>query len=780
MLSVIACSEASKQAPDNFESRASVIIMPSLEKQKVVVSGPIVGKAQVSVAIPSGANVGTTAVEVNHLETTRVGDGLPVWGQLIQIGPPGLVLAKSIQIRISLPPPAAMRRYRAAVTTDPSNAVGFTPKTPGRRIALGTPLNPDAELWEFDVDGPGYWALITDVEPLGNTLASGGTVVDETVITPGEEEQIVVMGPPGLRVAVVIPAEFATASEGAVAGAGLDWIRNQDFRYDRMDLDRAFSPRIPTPNYQVGPRPRTVQVIAPLPSRQPVSIPPSQPGGVTKKGMVVAPVVHIGPTKVPTAVTPMPPTGTIGPRPKVIVPVPEATSIMKKPVAVSSGESDPDWTPDPVPPTKTRGTAVGLPDVIAYEAPIDWDSDGYYGIGLVEDVPTPRMAELQVMQTEVSLGVVAVGSSGASTSITVSNLGDVPTGVITVATGGNTPGDFALNNGCNGALSARATCTVGVVFSPADVGSRTATLNISAAPGGTVTLNLTGMGLLIVPPSAKLVITPVRFDFGTVGLFESGSLPFTLTNVGDAASEVPMFEFLSGPYQLQRFECNSALAPGASCQGRIHRALLSPLAPKPGPVNLPWSVTAGPGVTANSEIVANFVCKSRSIGNLVGNQSFDTDISGWVSEATQGSTIGWDSAEDSVNCPGSGRMVFEIGASVPLRGVQTIRSDCFALPASGTSLLVGASARTEAAADTSSLLSELAWFTDAACNQARGSVNGGGGVNSTMWGNKFFAPLTVPEGVISGRLSFHVFKAVDAAVPIRVFLDNAVVTTYEP
>ncbi len=97
-------------------------------------------------------------------------------------------------------------------------------------------------------------------------------------------------------------------------------------------------------------------------------------------------------------------------------------------------------------------------------------------------------------------GPVAVGASLGS-SIVVTNVGGAPVQLGYVGAGGPTPSDFTLGAGCNGlTLAPTQSCTIGVVFAPAAVGARSATLTIpSDASNGPTVLALAGTGFVFTP-----------------------------------------------------------------------------------------------------------------------------------------------------------------------------------------------------------------------------------------------------------------------------------------
>jgi hypothetical protein len=90
--------------------------------------------------------------------------------------------------------------------------------------------------------------------------------------------------------------------------------------------------------------------------------------------------------------------------------------------------------------------------------------------------------------------------TSAPHTLTFNNTGSGPITVSTVALSGTNPTNYAIvNNLCTGAtLAAGGNCTLGVTFTPSALGSRTATLTVTATSGSATTsaaASLTGTGV---------------------------------------------------------------------------------------------------------------------------------------------------------------------------------------------------------------------------------------------------------------------------------------------
>ena len=123
---------------------------------------------------------------------------------------------------------------------------------------------------------------------------------------------------------------------------------------------------------------------------------------------------------------------------------------------------------------------------------------------------------------------------------------------------GTRPTEFGLTSRCPQELAAGSSCQIEVVFAPAAVGSRTASLEVTIAGRERMRARLTGTG--VVPPT----IRPPTLDFGRVIVetrdpetvrLTAGSKSLTVTAIG---TDDPRQFIVSNP-------CERRLDPGESC-----------------------------------------------------------------------------------------------------------------------------------------------------------------------------------------------------------------------
>jgi hypothetical protein len=192
-------------------------------------------------------------------------------------------------------------------------------------------------------------------------------------------------------------------------------------------------------------------------------------------------------------------------------------------------------------------------------------------VNLQADVLTP--GALSIAPQTNNFQSWLIGASSPSQTFVVSNTGSVATGTLTATltpTNGTTAAEYALSDSCTGhALTGSATCNLSVVFTPSGRGTRTATIAVTASPGGTATSMLTGTGLA----AASLSIAPAPTPFATTMVGTSGAQQtFTVTNGGDVTSPgltttiAPGSNTTASEFANTGDTCNgNTVAGGASC-----------------------------------------------------------------------------------------------------------------------------------------------------------------------------------------------------------------------
>ncbi len=179
-------------------------------------------------------------------------------------------------------------------------------------------------------------------------------------------------------------------------------------------------------------------------------------------------------------------------------------------------------------------------------------------------------AALKIDPPMPAFGMVAVGAMSMAQTFTVTNGGGAATGMITTALAGAGMADFELGmNTCGAALAPMNTCTIQLTFKPISAGAKTASLTVSAAPGGMATASLSGVA---TAPGA-LSISPTPHKFGdTQTMAMSAAQTFTITNNGGAttgAVTVAVAGADATQFAMAMSTCTAGLAPMATCTVQV-------------------------------------------------------------------------------------------------------------------------------------------------------------------------------------------------------------------
>ena len=174
-------------------------------------------------------------------------------------------------------------------------------------------------------------------------------------------------------------------------------------------------------------------------------------------------------------------------------------------------------------------------------------------------------ATLGASPASFGFGSVDVGSSSASQAFLISNSGGASSGTLSTSLTGSAPSQFVISsNSCTGSsLGSGGNCSISVQFRPTSTGSKSATLRISATPGGTVDIPLTGTGtdriVMLSPPS-------ISFPDQRAGT-TSAPQPITMTNTGNATLNISGIAVQGSNASdfSETHDCLSTLNSGQSC-----------------------------------------------------------------------------------------------------------------------------------------------------------------------------------------------------------------------
>lgn len=168
-----------------------------------------------------------------------------------------------------------------------------------------------------------------------------------------------------------------------------------------------------------------------------------------------------------------------------------------------------------------------------------------------EAVPPPKEAQLRIAPLEVDFGEVLIGNT-ATRKVSLVNDGEAPYDPeVPPALGGADAAAFSVDTPCALPLQPAAFCELDLSYSPVEPGPHAATLTFE--DGGAVALSGTVRGVLF---------SVDEVDFGAVLPGEVGRQSVTLTNVGAAGIELPLF--VSGEGFSLRPGAPPSLAAGAA------------------------------------------------------------------------------------------------------------------------------------------------------------------------------------------------------------------------
>ena len=156
----------------------------------------------------------------------------------------------------------------------------------------------------------------------------------------------------------------------------------------------------------------------------------------------------------------------------------------------------------------------------------------------------PGSVELVDGTASASFGSIAVGTSGASQTFTIRNLGDAALTGLSISKTGTHSSDFTVTSPSTGSLAAGGTTTFKITFSPKAAGARTAAIQIASndADENPFDIQLSGTAFTPTPEidiqqktGSSLVDGSSKISFGTGKVGKTGSSKtFTIRNIGTA------------------------------------------------------------------------------------------------------------------------------------------------------------------------------------------------------------------------------------------------------
>lgn len=183
---------------------------------------------------------------------------------------------------------------------------------------------------------------------------------------------------------------------------------------------------------------------------------------------------------------------------------------------------------------------------------------------VVQNDPDP-LPEISVTPSALNFGDAQSGLT-ESLDVTVSNIGGANLLISALNITGADSSEFFQTNNCSTVIP-NDTCTVTIMFSPSGEGSRAATLTIDSndADNATVSIPLSGNGVLA--PEPNIALSATQLNFGEVQAGVTEELAVTVNNTGSAALLISGNISLSGTDASEFFQTNDCnnVAIGESC-----------------------------------------------------------------------------------------------------------------------------------------------------------------------------------------------------------------------
>jgi hypothetical protein len=169
--------------------------------------------------------------------------------------------------------------------------------------------------------------------------------------------------------------------------------------------------------------------------------------------------------------------------------------------------------------------------------------------------------------TSLDFGSQTTGLATSAKSIVITNTGNAGLTISSIGVSGTNSTDFVQTNNCGTSVSAAASCTINIVFTPGAPGSRSATLVITDnASGSPRNVALTGSGTAVTGPAVSLSASSLTFSSQTVGS-SSAAQSVRLSNSGTASLSITAISLTgsnAGDF-AQTNTCGSSVAAAGSC-----------------------------------------------------------------------------------------------------------------------------------------------------------------------------------------------------------------------
>ncbi len=171
---------------------------------------------------------------------------------------------------------------------------------------------------------------------------------------------------------------------------------------------------------------------------------------------------------------------------------------------------------------------------------------------------------VSLSSTSLSFGYVTVRMRSAARTVSLMNASNAALAIQGIVITGSNATDFAQSNDCGSSVAVGANCTFSVTMTPTAAGFRHASLTIvDSGPGGSQTVNLTGIG---ITPTVSL--SPPRISFasrrtGTTSAVQN----LTVSNGGPGILLITNLAIIGADASdfAQSNHCGNSVGPWRSC-----------------------------------------------------------------------------------------------------------------------------------------------------------------------------------------------------------------------
>jgi hypothetical protein len=188
---------------------------------------------------------------------------------------------------------------------------------------------------------------------------------------------------------------------------------------------------------------------------------------------------------------------------------------------------------------------------------------GTYGRGIWEipllTAAPPAAPAMTLAPASLTFAAQAIATASPAQTITVTNSGTAALTISQIAA----TGDFNETDNCIGApIAIGAACVVQVRFLPSATGTRTGVLTVYGnVAGGQATATLTGMGVA----AAAIILSPIAVTYsGTNVGSASATQNITVSNTGGVTANLQA-PVVTGDFTITANTCGPTLAPNVGC-----------------------------------------------------------------------------------------------------------------------------------------------------------------------------------------------------------------------